>query len=131
MTLFLARRVAVLGLTLLLASMAVFAVLELLPGNAAQLMLGATASPEVSYTRKLLDKGPAQCAKKFGEEAIEAVLAVAAEDRDRVIGESADVLYHLLVMLHARGIKLAEVEALLETRTKKSGLEEKASRPSH
>jgi phosphoribosyl-ATP pyrophosphohydrolase len=57
------------------------------------------------------------------------VLAVAAEGRDRVIGESADVLYHLLVMLHARGIKLAEVEALLETRTKKSGLEEKASRP--
>jgi phosphoribosyl-ATP pyrophosphohydrolase len=89
----------------------------------------ATASPELSYTRKLLDKGPAHCAKKFGEEAVEAVLAVAAEDRDRVIGESADVLYHLLVMLHARGIKLAEVEALLETRTKKSGLEEKASRP--
>ena len=90
----------------------------------------AQASPDVSYTRKLLDKGPAQCAKKFGEEAVEAVLAVAAEDRDHVIGESADVLYHLLVMLHARGIKLAEVEALLETRTKKSGLEEKASRPS-
>jgi phosphoribosyl-ATP pyrophosphohydrolase len=89
----------------------------------------ATASPEVSYTRRLLDKGPSQCAKKFGEEAVEAVLAVAAEDRDRVIGESADVLYHLLVMLHARGVKLAEVEGLLETRTKKSGLEEKASRP--
>lgn len=89
----------------------------------------AQASPELSYTRKLLDKGPVQCAKKFGEEAVEAVLAVASEDRDRVIGEAADVLYHLLVMLYARGIKLAEVEALLETRTKKSGLEEKASRP--
>ncbi len=50
------------------------------------------------------------------------------EDKDRVIGESADVLYHLLVMLYARGVTLAEVEALLETRTKKSGLEEKALR---
>lgn len=88
----------------------------------------ASASAEVSYTRKLLDRGPAQCAKKFGEEAVEAVIAVTGEDRDRVIGEAADVLYHLLVMLHARQVKLDEVEALLETRTKKSGLEEKASR---
>jgi phosphoribosyl-ATP pyrophosphohydrolase len=88
----------------------------------------AKASPEHSYTRKLLDKGATQCAKKFGEEAVEAVLAVAAEDRERVIGEAADVLYHLLVMLHARDVTLAEVETLLETRSKKSGLEEKASR---
>jgi phosphoribosyl-ATP pyrophosphohydrolase len=72
----------------------------------------------------------AQCAKKFGEEAVEAVIAVAGEDRERVVGEAADVLYHLLVMLHARGVSLADVEALLETRTKKSGLEEKASRAS-
>jgi phosphoribosyl-ATP pyrophosphohydrolase len=89
----------------------------------------ADASAEASYTRKLLDKGAAQCAKKFGEEAVEAVLAAVSEDRDGLIGESADVLYHLLVLLHARGITLAEVEQLLETRTKKSGLEEKASRP--
>ncbi|HWL31092.1 MAG TPA: phosphoribosyl-ATP diphosphatase [Xanthobacteraceae bacterium] len=89
----------------------------------------ATASAEVSYTRKLLDKGPAQCAKKFGEEAVEAVIAATSEDREHLIGETADVLYHLLVMLRSRGITLAEVEALLETRTKKSGLEEKASRP--
>ena len=89
----------------------------------------ATAPAELSYTRKLLDKGLSHCAKKFGEEAVEAVIAVTAEDRDRVIGEAADVLYHLLVMLHARGVPLGEVEALLETRTKKSGLEEKASRP--
>src|ERR1700761_6138712 len=89
----------------------------------------AEASPDVSYTRKLLDRGAAQCAKKFGEEAIEAVIAVSSEDRERVVGESADVLYHLLVMLKARDITLAEVETLLETRTKKSGLEEKASRP--
>ncbi len=70
----------------------------------------------------------AHCAKKFGEEAVEAVLAAVSEDRERLIAEAADVLYHLLVMLQARGITLAEVEALLETRTKKSGLEEKASR---
>jgi phosphoribosyl-ATP pyrophosphohydrolase len=88
----------------------------------------AGASAEQSYTRQLLDRGVSQCAKKFGEEAVEAVLAAVGEDRDRLIGESADVLYHLLVMLKARGIALAEVEALLETRTKKSGLEEKASR---
>ena len=89
----------------------------------------AKASAEESYTRKLLDKGAAQCAKKFGEEAVEAVIAVTNEERDRVIGEAADVLYHLLVMLRARGVALADVEALLETRSKKSGLEEKASRP--
>jgi phosphoribosyl-ATP pyrophosphohydrolase len=89
----------------------------------------AKASAEESYTRKLLDRGAAQCAKKFGEEAVEAVLAAAGEDRDRLIAESADVLYHLLVMLHARGVTLAEVEALLESRSKKSGLDEKASRP--
>ena len=89
----------------------------------------ATASAEQSYTRKLLDKGIEHCAKKFGEEAVEAVIAATGEDRDRVIGEAADVLYHLLVMLRAREVSLAEVEALLETRTKKSGLEEKASRP--
>src|SRR3954462_1946747 len=88
----------------------------------------ATAAASQSYTRQLLDKGVAQCAKKFGEEAVEAVLAVVSEDRERVIAESADGLYHLMVMLHARGVKLAEIEALLETRTKKSGLEEKASR---
>ena len=88
----------------------------------------ADASAEKSYTRQLLDKGVSHCAKKFGEEAVEAVMAAVAEDRDRLIAESADVLYHLLVVLEARGIKLAEIEALLETRTKKSGLEEKASR---
>ena len=56
------------------------------------------------------------------------VLAAVSEDRERLIAESADMLYHLLVLLQSRGIQLAEVEALLETRTKKSGLDEKASR---
>jgi phosphoribosyl-ATP pyrophosphohydrolase len=89
----------------------------------------ATASAETSYTRKLLDKGAAHCAKKLGEEAIETVMAATSEDRDRLIAESADLLYHLLVVLHARGVSLAEVEAALAQRTAQSGLEEKASRP--
>jgi phosphoribosyl-ATP pyrophosphohydrolase len=88
----------------------------------------ADASAEESYTRKLLDRGVAHCAKKLGEEAVETVMAAVSEDRDRVIGEAADLFYHLLVVLKARGISLAEVEALLETRSKKSGLEEKAAR---
>jgi phosphoribosyl-ATP pyrophosphohydrolase len=88
----------------------------------------AAASAEVSYTRKLLDRGVAQCAKKFGEEAVEAVLAAVGEDREHMVGEAADVLYHLLVVLHARGVTLAEVEAELGQRTTRSGLEEKASR---
>ena len=88
----------------------------------------AKAGADNSYTRQLLDRGVAQCAKKFGEEAVEAALAAVGEDRDRMIAEAADVLYHLLVMLEARGVTLSEVEALLATRTKKSGLDEKASR---
>ena len=88
----------------------------------------AAASAEVSYTRKLLDRGPAQCAKKFGEEAVETVLAAVAEDRERLIGETADLLYHLLVVLRSRGVAFAEVEEALAQRSKKSGLEEKASR---
>ena len=88
----------------------------------------AQASAEVSYTRKLLDRGVAQCAKKLGEEAVEAAIAAISEDKDRVIGEAADVLYHLLVVLHARGIALDEVEAELGARTRQSGLDEKASR---
>jgi phosphoribosyl-ATP pyrophosphohydrolase len=88
----------------------------------------AAASAETSYTRKLLDRGVAQCAKKFGEEAVETVLAAVVEDRDRLIGEAADLLYHLLVVLHARGIALAEVESVLGARAARSGLEEKASR---
>src|ERR1700683_2765315 len=90
----------------------------------------AKASAEVSYTRKLLDRGVVHCAKKLGEEAVEAAIAAVGEDRERVIGEAAHVLYHLLVRLHARGITLAEVEAELGARTLQSGLDEKAARKS-
>jgi phosphoribosyl-ATP pyrophosphohydrolase len=88
----------------------------------------AQASPEVSYTRKLLDRGVAQCAKKFGEEAVETVLAAVSEDRERLIAETSDLIYHLLVLLKSRGITLAEVEAALAARTNQSGLDEKAAR---
>jgi len=88
----------------------------------------AQASADVSYTRKLIDRGVAHCAKKLGEEAVEAAIAAIAEDRQRTIAEAADVLYHLLVVLHVRGISLDEVEAELGARTRQSGLDEKASR---
>jgi phosphoribosyl-ATP pyrophosphohydrolase len=88
----------------------------------------AAASTEVSYTRKLLDRGVAHCAKKLGEEAIETALAAVGEDRERLIAEAADLVYHLVVVLQARGVALAEVEAALAARTGQSGLEEKASR---
>jgi phosphoribosyl-ATP pyrophosphohydrolase len=90
----------------------------------------AQASADVSYTRKLVDRGVAHCAKKLGEEAVEAAIAAIAEDRERTIAEAADVLYHLLVVLHVRGIALDEVEAELGARTRQSGLDEKAARKS-
>lgn len=88
----------------------------------------AQARPEESYTRKLLDRGVAQCAKKLGEEAIETALAAVGEDRERLIAEASDLIYHLLVLLAARGVTLAEVEAELAARSHQSGLDEKASR---
>jgi len=88
----------------------------------------AQADVGTSYTRGLIDKGVAHCAKKLGEEAVEVAIAAVAEDRGRVVAEAADLLYHLLVVLHARGIALAEVEAALEDRTRQSGLDEKATR---
>jgi len=88
----------------------------------------AASGGEASYTRKLLDKGPQHCARKFGEEAVETVIAAVGTDRGPLIAESADLLFHLLVLLKSRGVKLEEVEAALAQRTSMSGLEEKASR---
>jgi len=89
----------------------------------------AKASAAESYTRTLIDKGVAHCAKKLGEEAIETGLAAVQEDKTILTAEVADLLYHLLVLLEVRGVTLAEVEAVLEKRTAQSGHEEKASRP--
>ena len=88
----------------------------------------AKASAAESYTRALLDKGVAHCAKKLNEEAFETGVAAVQEDKARLIAEAADLLYHLLVLLEARGVTLAEVEAVLEQRTAQSGHQEKASR---
>jgi phosphoribosyl-ATP pyrophosphohydrolase len=90
----------------------------------------ARESADVSYTRKLLDRGVDYCAKKLGEEAVEAAIAAVAADREGLVREAADVLYHLLIVLHVRGISLDEVEAELAARTRQSGLEEKAARES-
>src|SRR5437899_10812530 len=89
----------------------------------------ARAGAETSYTRKLIDKGVAHCAKKLGEEAVETALAAVAEDRARLIAEAADLIYHLLVLLEARGVTLAEVEAALAERVGLSVRVEKALRP--
>ena len=87
------------------------------------------ADPASSYTAKLLSEGPERCAKKFGEEAVETVIAAVSGDPDAVASESADLIYHWLVLLAASGVSLDAVSAKLEAREGRSGLEEKASRP--
>jgi phosphoribosyl-ATP pyrophosphohydrolase len=88
----------------------------------------AQAPAAASYTRALIDKGVTHCAKKLGEEAVEVAIAAVAEDRGRLTAEAADLMYHLLVVLHMRGIAFAEVEAELAGRTRQSGHDEKAAR---
>jgi phosphoribosyl-ATP pyrophosphohydrolase len=95
---------------------------------AATIKARADAGGEGSYTRKLLDRGAAFCARKLGEEAIETVIAGVEGNRENLAAESADLLYHLLVLLQASGISLEEVEAVLEARAGISGLDEKAAR---
>jgi phosphoribosyl-ATP pyrophosphohydrolase len=89
----------------------------------------AAASPEESWTAKLLAAGPERCAKKLGEEAVETVIAAVKGDRDELVAESADLLYHLLVVLRSRDVALRDVLSQLEVRTARSGLAEKAARP--
>jgi phosphoribosyl-ATP pyrophosphohydrolase len=86
------------------------------------------ADPAHSYTAKLLNEGRAKCAKKLGEEAVEACLAGVGDDRAALAGESADVLYHLLVLWAACGVKPEDVYRVLESREGRSGLDEKAAR---
>ena len=84
--------------------------------------------PDASYTAKLLAAGVEKCAKKFGEEAVEAVIAATAGDPRALTSESADVLYHLLTLWAAAGITPEDVYAALKAREGQSGLQEKASR---
>lgn len=86
------------------------------------------ASPDSSWTAKLLSKGAEKCAEKFGEEAIEAIIEAVKGDKDALTAEAADVLYHLLVMLAASDVGLQDVMAELDNRTKQSGITEKANR---
>lgn len=86
------------------------------------------ADPETSWTAKLLSSGPEKCAEKFGEEAVEAIIEAVKGDREKLTAEAADVIYHLLVMLAARDVTLADVLAELERREGTSGIAEKAAR---
>ena len=86
------------------------------------------ADPASSWTAKLLAKGPEKCAEKFGEEAVEAIIEAVRGDRDRLVSEAADALYHMLVMCAARDVGLGDIEAELERRESRSGLAEKAAR---
>lgn len=94
----------------------------------ARLAARAAAAPDASYTAKLLSRGTAKCAQKLGEEAVETVIAAISHDRDELVKESADLLYHLLVLLRAEGVALGDVMAELDNRTAQSGLAEKAAR---
>ena len=89
----------------------------------------AAAPASESYTAKLLADGIERCARKFGEESVETIIAAIIGDKAAVTAEAADVLYHLLVLLRASGVELSAVLGELERRTVQSGLAEKASRP--
>lgn len=94
----------------------------------ARVLERAFAPPELSYTATLLEDGIERCARKFGEEAVEAIVAAVSKDRAGLIAETGDVLFHLLVLLKSADITLEEVMAELEKRTGQTGHEEKASR---
>lgn len=101
---------------------------DILKDLAATIQSRKGADPDSSWTAKLLSKGPEKCAEKFGEEAIEAIIAAAKDDRENLTYEAADVLYHLLVMLAARDVALEDVLGELARRQGMSGIEEKAGR---
>lgn len=86
------------------------------------------ADPQSSWTAKLLSQGAEKCAEKFGEESVEAIIEAVKGDREGLTSEAADVLYHLLVMLAARDVTLADVLSELERREGTSGVAEKAAR---
>ena len=93
-----------------------------------RIAMRAAAAPDESYTASLIARGMNKAAQKLGEEAVETVIAAIANDRPELVKESADLLYHLLVVLRAADIPLAEVMAELDRRTAQSGLAEKAAR---
>lgn len=88
---------------------------------------GRSGDPQ-SWTAKLFAGGQEKAAKKLGEEAVETVIAAVQGDRARLASESADLLYHLMVVLAVAGVPLSEIMAELERRTAQSGIAEKAAR---
>ena len=86
------------------------------------------ADPETSWVAQLHQRGLPVIARKLGEEAIETVIAALTGTREELVGEAADTLFHLLVLLDAKGVSLAEVLAELERREGESGITEKAAR---
>lgn len=89
----------------------------------------ASVTDGTSYTASLVAKGQTRAAKKLGEEAVETVIAAVNGNRAEVVTESADLIYHLLVVLKIADVPLDEVLAELQRRTAQTGLEEKAGRP--
>ena len=88
----------------------------------------AAASPDESWTAKLVASGMEKAAKKLGEEAVETVIAAMKADTAEITSETADLLFHLLVVLRMSNVPLSDVLAELERRTNQSGIAEKASR---
>lgn len=103
--------------------------LEVLAALAEEIAVKRSASPDTSYTAKLISQGIEKCAKKLGEEAVETALAAVLQDKAHIASESADLLYHLLVLLEASGVKLIDVMDMLARRQGISGIAEKAARP--
>lgn len=103
--------------------------LDVLASLADEVARRRTVSPDSSYTAKLLSRGVENCAKKFGEEAVELAIAAVLRDKSHIAAEAADVLYHLLVLLTASDVSLPDVMAELARRQGTSGIAEKASRP--
>ena len=101
---------------------------EALEKLAAEIAIRKSASPDESYTAKLISQGTEKCAKKFGEEAFELALAAVLNDKAHTANEAADVLYHLLVLLEATNVSIQDVMAVLKSRDGISGIAEKASR---
>jgi phosphoribosyl-ATP pyrophosphohydrolase len=95
---------------------------------AATVAARAASGDPGSYTAKLAGQGVAKCAQKLGEEAVEAAIAAVQGEREQVTREAADLIYHLMVLLHVTGVSLEDVKAELARRTGQSGLQEKASR---
>jgi phosphoribosyl-ATP pyrophosphohydrolase len=103
--------------------------LDVLAALADEISAKRNASPETSYTAQLMSRGIETCAKKLGEEAVETALAAVLRQKAHIASESADLLYHLLVLLEASEVKLIDVMEVLARRKGIGGIAEKASRP--